>query len=146
MQPGEKVFVIVYRVTNGFLELLALKPNPEPNRNTKDYVVTGGVEHYDESFESAALREVWEEIGIKSNQVVDLDYAIPYTDHITLLDYIEHCYGVRVNNEPIILNHEHISYKWLDVDTFINTIWWDFDKKILEGMISRIQKHVHSSN
>lgn len=141
MKPGEKVFIIVYRITNNFLELLALKPNPEPGRNSDDYVITGGVEKYDKSLEAAALREVAEEIGIKSNNIISLEHTIDYTDHITLKKYSEHCFGVKANNKPIALNEEHIGYRWLNRNDFINTIWWDYDNGILEKMIKIIEIH-----
>lgn len=142
MKSNEKVFVIVYRIINNSLEFLALKPNPEPNRNSNYYVVTGGVEKSDQSFESAALREVEEEIGVKGlEDVLDLEYSINYKDHITFIEYIEHCFGVKIGDEPILLNEEHIGYKWLGKDDFIKTIWWDYDKNILKKMINIIQKH-----
>jgi len=125
MEPYEKVFVIVYRIIDNSLEILSLKPNPEPGRNTADYVVTGGVEKYDNSLEEAALREVAEEIGIKSDNIINLEHTIHYTDRITLQEHAEHCFGVRVEDNKIILNFEHIDYKWLDKNVFVNTIWWD---------------------
>jgi 8-oxo-dGTP pyrophosphatase MutT (NUDIX family) len=146
MNPGEKVFVIVYRITNKNLEFLALKPGYEPDRNTKDYVITGGVEDYDKSFEDAAFRETYEEIGIKSNSIVDLEYTINYTDHITSEKFAEHCFGIKVGEESITLNEEHLGYKWLDKNEFINTIWWDYDKTILKNMISIIEKQVEVDN
>ena len=139
---GQKVFVIVYKNTNNNLQFLALKPNYEPGRNTKDYVITGGVEDYDKSFEDAALRETYEEIGIKSTEIIDLDYTINYTDPIDFDDFAEHCYGVKVGDELIKLNFEHLDYKWLSRNDFINTIWWwNYDRKILENMIKIIEKH-----
>ncbi len=145
MKPSDKVFVIVYRVRNNSLELLALKPTPEPNRNVADYVITGGVEGYDGSFEEAALREVKEEIGIESCNIMSLKHAIEYTDHITSKKYIEHCFGVKINEEPIVLNEEHISFRWLNKNDFINIIWWDYDKSILEKMIKIIETYENLS-
>ena len=139
MEPFDKVFVIVYRIIDNSLEFLALKPNPEPGRNTDDYVITGGVEDYDISFEAAALREVAEEIGVVSNDIISLDYTINYTDHITHEKHAEHCFGVKVDDSKIVLNFEHIDYKWLSKSDFINTIWWDNDKTILEKMIDVIK-------
>lgn len=139
MNPGEKVFVIVYKITNNNLELLALKPNLEPGRNTKDYVITGGVEDYDKAFEDAALRETAEEIGIVSNIIISLEYTINYTDHITFEKFAEHCFGVKVGESKIVLNFEHLDYRWLNKNDFINTIWWDYDKSILEKMIKIIE-------
>jgi len=141
MKPGEKVFVIVYIIKDNSLILLALKPAPEPDSNTDDYVVTGGVEGYDRSFEDAALREVAEEIGVESSNIVSLEYTIEYTDHITSKKYHEHSFGVKIDEEQIILNEEHIDYRWLNKNDFINTIWWDYDKSILEKMIKIIEIH-----
>ena len=141
MEHYEKVFVIVYRIINNSLEFLSLKPNPEPGRNTDDYVITGGVEKYDKSLENAALREVTEEIGIQSNSIISLDYTINYTDHITFEKHAEHCFGVKIDDSKIVLNFEHINYRWLNKKDFINTIWWDYDKNILEKMIKIIEIH-----
>lgn len=141
MEPYEKVFVIVYRIIDSSLELLSLKPNPEPGRNTKDYVITGGVEEYDRSLKETALREVAEEIGINSKNIISLNHTIYYTDHITKDKHAEHCFGVMVDKSKIILNFEHIGYKWLDKNKFVNTIWWDYDKSILERMIGIIETH-----
>jgi len=141
MEPYEKVFVIVYRIVDSSLELLSLKPSPEPGRNTDYYVITGGVEKYDKSLEEASLREVAEEIGIKSNSIISLDHTISYTDHITFKEHAEHCFGVKANDSKIVLNFEHIDYRWLNKNDFINTIWWDYDKKILEKMIKIIEIH-----
>jgi len=141
MKPEEKIFVIVYKIINNSLEFLALKPNFEPGRNTKEYVVTGGVEDYDKSLEAAALREVAEEIGIKSNNIISLEYTINYTDHIDFKKYAEHCFGARIGEEPIVLNFEHLGYRWLNKNDFINAIWWDYDKSILEKMIKIIEIH-----
>jgi len=145
MDPYEKVFVIVYRIIDSSLELLSLKPNPEPGRNTDDYVITGGVEKYDNSFEEAAFREVTEETSIKSKSIVSLDYTINYTDHITHEEHAEHCFGIKADDSKIILNFEHIDYKWLNKNDFINTIWWYYDKSILEKMIKIIEIHENLS-
>lgn len=139
MNPSEKVFVIVFKYTPEGIRYLALKPNPEPGRNTDYYVVTGGVEK-DESFAEAAKREVSEEIGITPIEIVDLNYTMAYTDHIDGLEYREHCYAVQIDESCIKLNEEHIDYKWFDAGTFINTIWWEGDKRKLVDMIIIIEQ------
>lgn len=124
MRVENKVFVIIYKSKIDHLEFLCLKPNPEPNRNTNYYVVTGAVES-GETYEKAAFRETLEETGLTSNCIINLRNQIAYTDHITHKEYTEHCFAIKVGNESITLNEEHIGYKWAKAEEFINTIWWD---------------------
>lgn len=140
MHTSHKVFVIIYKITPEGLRFLALKPNPEPGRNTDYYVITGGVEK-DESFVEAVNREVCEEIGVTPIEIVDLNYTMAYTDHIDGLEYREHCYAVQINDSVIKLNEEHVDYKWLEADKFVNSIWWDEDKLVLTRMINTIVQH-----
>ncbi len=141
MKTGEKVFVIVYRSGNDGLDYLCLKPNPEPNRNTDYYVITGGVENQ-ESLEEAALREVQEEIGAKPITIINLHFQIEYIDHITSKKYIEHCFAVKISNQKLKLNEEHIDFMWVDNNIFVKTIWWDEAKRFeLVQMIKSIQNH-----
>ena len=124
MRVENKVFVIIYKSEVDHLEFLCLKPNPEPNRNTDYYVVTGAVES-GETHEDAAFRETLEETGLASDCIIDLRNQISYTDHITNKEYAEYCFAIKVGNESIRLNEEHIGYKWVNAKTFIDTIWWD---------------------
>ena len=64
-----------------------------------------------------------------------------YTDHIDGLEYREHCYAVQINDSVIKLNEEHVDYKWLEADKFVNSIWWDEDKLVLTRMINTIVQH-----
>ena len=141
MEASKKVFVIVYRPGKEGLDFLCLKPNPEPNRNTDYYVITGGVDNSESNVE-AALREVKEEIGVKTREAIDLHNQIEYMDHITHKHYVEHCFAVKINNENLVLNEEHIDYIWVNADKFIQTIWWNENKRSeLERMIKQIQKY-----
>ena len=126
-------------LANG-LEFLCLKLNPEPGRHADYYVITGGVEGK-ESFAEAALRETAEEIGIKTKEIIDLHHQIEYQDDITHEYFIEHCFAVKVKTETIALNEEHIAYKWVAAEEFINTIWWDDDRAELKQMVKIIQDY-----
>lgn len=137
MDDKGKVFVIVYRLGQDALEFLCLKPNPEPNRNNDYYVVTGSIEN-DESRETAATREVTEEIGVAPTRVINLNNAIRYQDYITGEHFIEYCYGAQIDTDAIKLNEEHMGYKWVSSDEFIRAIWWSDDKSDLQKMVRLI--------
>jgi 8-oxo-dGTP pyrophosphatase MutT (NUDIX family) len=137
MNSKDKVFVIVYRLNRDTLEFLCLKPTPEPGRNSDYYVVTGGIEE-NESRETAASREVSEEIGIAPIKVTNLNDEIRYQDHITGENFIEYCYGALIDTDVARLNEEHVGYKWARSNEFIQTIWWDDDKTDLQKMVRTI--------
>ena len=137
MSVGRKVFVIVVRLNKGSLEFLCLKPNPEPERNTGYYVVTGSIEK-DETKEDTVYREVLEEIGVLPIRVIDLSHKIKYVDRITKERFIEYCHAAEINQDVEALSEEHIDYMWTDAKNFINTIWWDEDRAVLKKMVDRI--------
>lgn len=138
MKVGKKVWVIVYRLLDGSLELLALKPSPEPGRNTKYYVVTGGVEE-DENPGMAAKREVKEEIGILPLKIIDLETTLKYKDKFSGQEFIEHCYAARVSDKKIVLNEEHTDFKWLSPEEYTKTIWWNDNRRQLEQLVQKLQ-------
>ncbi len=137
MKIEKKVFVIVFRKSSDKLELLCLKPNPEPGRNTDYYVVTGSIDN-GETKEEAVNREVFEEIGIQPISIINLNDKIKYTDHITKEKFIEYCYGAEINDDVQKLNEEHVRYKWVSDHDFVKSIWWDDDKAKLQKMVSKI--------
>ncbi len=143
MESNEKVWVIVYRLLDGSLELLALKPSPEPGRNTEYYVVTGGIEK-DETLEMAARREVREEIGILPLKIIDLKTSLKYKDKFSGQEFIEHCYAGEIDNKKIILNEEHIDYKWLSPAEFTKNIWWDGDREKLKDVVIKLGKKLRN--
>lgn len=141
MEIGEKVWVIVYRLLDDSLELLALKPTPEPGRNNKYYVVTGGIEE-DETAASAAAREVEEEIGISPLKIIDLEITLEYKDKFSGQKFIEHCYAARIGKEKIVFNEEHIDHQWLRPEEFTKTIWWEDDRQKLEAITQKLKEQL----
>jgi len=127
----------VFRKNTNKLEFLCLKPNPEPGRNSSYYVVTGSIEK-GETKEEAVSREVFEETGKSPTLIINLDNTIRYTDHITKEKFVEYCYGAQIDQDVKALSVEHIDFKWVDADQFINTIWWDEDKAILKKMVTTL--------
>ncbi len=139
-----KVWVIVYRINNGIVELLALKPNPEPGMSTDYYVVTGAIENGENSRE-AAIREVNEEIGVRPKDAVRLNQTITYIDRFSGREYIEECFAAQIDQFDLKLNEEHIAYRWMTITGFTKTIWWEDAKDKLEDIILSF-KDVVSSN
>lgn len=135
MSNRQKIWNIVYRFSNGSLETLILKPNPEPGRSTDYYVITGAIEPNELPID-AAERETLEEIGVTPLNVTDLHKTISYTDKFSNIEYIEHCFAIEVDNSPLVLNEEHIDYKWIPLEKFTDSIWWESDKTELEDIVS----------
>lgn len=96
-------------------ELLLLEFNKiRPN----DYVgfqnITGGVEGV-ESYETAALREVVEEIGVNTNILIDLKIEFKFHDRWKR-NCIEKVFLCHFNKKPpIILSDEHVNFKWVNL-------------------------------
>ena len=131
-----KVWVVVYRRLEDGIELLLLKPNPEPDMDREFYVITGGVEQ-GETAEEAALRETYEEIGIVPISVVDLDSSFEYINKRNGTTVTERSFLAEVSsNSTITLNEEHIDYKWVSLDEFRKDIWWIGPREPLQEVIT----------
>lgn len=98
------------------------------------YTVTGAIESIDDDLYSAIKREVKEETNLLVNKIIDLNITYNY---YSLGKYCnEHVFISYVDNTDIILNEERIDYKWCNLDEFINTIYWHYDKKDLYKLLS----------
>ncbi len=132
----KKVWVVIYKETKDGLRYLALKPTPGPEYPYDYYVVTGDVEN-GETFEQAAVREVQEETGLEAKQLQDLNDTFDYEYKKRL--FHEPCYAALVKNTDIVLNEEHIGYKWMAKKEFITCIWQEINKEKLKAIIDRIE-------
>jgi 8-oxo-dGTP pyrophosphatase MutT (NUDIX family) len=141
MMDEIKIFAIIFRKYKNQFEYLALKPYPGPGYDYDYYVITGGVEK-GESLDKAVNREIREEIGLVPNHIINLKFQIDYIDSKSGNHVIEHCYGAEISSGKLKLNEEHIGYKWMDANYFINTIWWTDDRNILKNMIKDIESLV----
>ena len=109
-----QVEAIVFRqLPTGELSFLMLKRAPE--RGGFWQPVTGNVK-VGETFETAAMREVQEELGITSViQLIDTEYSYEFTDNN--LDQFERIFGVEVSiDQEIRLSDEHTEYRWASKD------------------------------
>ena len=138
MNEFKKAWVIVYRMHESKLELLLLKPNPEPGLVYDYYVVTGGIES-NETAKQAALRETEEEIGVKPLKMLSLKEAFEYEDKRSNQKVIEYCFAAQIDSSKLILNEEHIDYKWVTIEDFQKLIWWEGSKNKLNRVIRNLE-------
>lgn len=122
-------------IVNEYNEILLLKGSENDPQFNKSfwYVVTGGCERYDSTREETVKREVKEETGLLTNNIIYLNWILEYESlGIQCKEYV---YISFVNKANIILNEESIDYKWCNFDEFIEQINWFGNKKILENVL-----------
>lgn len=107
----KKVQVIV--IAEDALLLLEFN-NQRPNNYVGFQNITGEVEG-DESFQAAALREVIEEIGVPTNEIIDLKMEFKFHDRWKR-NCFEKVFLCHLKKKPeIILSDEHLNFKWLNL-------------------------------
>lgn len=103
--------------------------------NNKVLLVKHNAGHWDfpkghveknETEEQTALREVKEETNLDVIKSIYLNKIFNYKS----LGYecVEYVYLSKVENNNIILNEEHIDYKWCSFNEFVDLIYW-FESK-----------------
>jgi NADH pyrophosphatase NudC (nudix superfamily) len=131
---NNKVLAIIFSDKE---EFLLLRTNPKTMKEDHWYVVTGGVKKGEE-FEEAVRREVAEETGLEILEVqptaLSFDYEWPRGSG--KMKY-EKAFLVRVkHNEPKITRWEHLEWKWLGKEDFIEQIdWYGESKDGLRGAL-----------
>lgn len=117
-------------------QYLLLHNNPADPRHGGDiwYTVTGSMEDEDHNLEDAVRREVKEETGLYVVEICNLDWVFEYSDS-EHMNNVEHAFLVTVNRDEVILNNENIGYKWLNMNDYINEIFWYYDKSELKNML-----------
>ena len=107
------------------------------------YVVTGGCESIDKSYEDTVRREVKEETNLNVTKIIDLNWKFEYES--LGIHCIEHAFLSYVDDDHIKLNEENIDYKWCDINEFIHLIRWFGDKKEIKDKIKNIcGRHINS--
>ncbi len=121
----EKILTFIVNKNNQLLLLKTNSNDPQFHRSFY-YVVTGSCEKQDKSKIETVKREVKEETNLDVIETIYLNKIFQYNS----LDKncIEYVYLSRVNNINVILNEEHIDYKWCDFNDFIESIHWFEDK------------------
>ncbi|NTG50483.1 NUDIX domain-containing protein [Agrobacterium rhizogenes] len=84
--------------------------------------IAGGIEEGEKAWE-AALREVWEETGIKCSRLYSADICEQFyesdRDAISMLPVFV---GFVEANSAITINHEHSEFRWGSFETALNMV------------------------
>ena len=130
-------------IVNKNKELLLLHNNPENPIHGGDiwYTVTGGVEEYDKTLEDAVIREVKEEtnLNVINTKYLDINYTYTSRQGIECIEYV---FISIVEDGNIILNEENIGYKWLNINDYIEEIYWYYNKEDLRILLEKVLKEV----
>ncbi|TCK01444.1 dATP pyrophosphohydrolase [Volucribacter psittacicida] len=111
----KSVLVVVYAVSTGKVLMLQRKDDPDFWQSVSGSIETG------ETAWQAAQREVWEEIGLTAEGLIDCQQSVefeifpqfrykyaPYITHC-----LEHWFLLPLAQESAVKLTEHLSYQWL---------------------------------
>ena len=102
------------------------------------FTITGSIES-NESMEDAVRREVKEETNLDVYEIFDLKWGSIYS--WSGEDHSESNLLAFVKKGKLILNEEHVSFEWENLDDFIKKIkWWGLDKKELKKVLQKAIK------
>jgi 8-oxo-dGTP pyrophosphatase MutT (NUDIX family) len=76
-------------------------------------VVTGNIEKNEKSVETA-IREVFEETGLKPQRIWTLPYVTTFFNSYEDAVLMSPVFGIVVNNDSVKLSIEHCGHEWLD--------------------------------
>ena len=93
----------------------------------------GGIEDGEKASETA-IREALEEANLViDNPSLQLRYSFTMQENESII--IRYLYFVKIENQQVVLSHEHDSFLWLDKDTFMRQLSetsWGVGIKILD--------------
>ena len=143
MRIPKQVEGIIFRKKNGSLEFLLLKRIK--SRGGFWQFVTGGVEEFDKSLLKCLMRELNEELKIKSSNVKKLiknvgsfDFEVVSNSKKNLIK--EYIFGVELDtNFKIKINYkEHEKFEWVDKKGALKFLKFEDNKKALKSLIKKI--------
>lgn len=108
--------------------------------------VAGGADGI-ETPKEAAIREMYEESGIKNGKIIELESVatMPSIDvnkrfiEDNILIVKEIAYGIEVESKTIIISNEHSKYEWLSYEDAYDKLTWDSNKTALWELDYRIK-------
>lgn len=139
MREPNSINVFLYRMIEGRREYLLFKrtANPELALPAFWQGITGGMES-GETLEEAALREVYEESGIKISNLLSSEYSYEYPikeewkanyskDSSFIKEYV---YSAQIKEEPVLSN-EHNDFGWFNLDKALELLSFGNNREAL---------------
>ena len=139
METNNQVEIIIFKKEGAETLFLILKRNPQ--KGSFWQAITGGTEE-GETLEEAAVREIYEEIGITEDvKLIDIDYTFDFFDHNEM--HFEKVFAVEVSPESkIIISEEHTEFKWVDGQTAIDGfLRYPGNKEAFKKLIEYLEKN-----
>ncbi len=131
MPMRTKILSFIYCRKNN--KWLLLKNNgAEPiHGGEKWFTITGSVAPEDRCLEDAVARELLEEIDIAPIKIINLNIKSEYYCKYDKKDCLEHYFLSIINSDKVALDIvENTDYLWVDLDEYIEKIWWLEDNQI----------------
>ena len=132
VEINKKIMALIYSDKENYL---LLRTNPEWLDVDSWFVVTGGVDG-EEGFEQAVEREVDEETGLEILEIKKtaefFEYEWPKGSGKM---HHEKVFLVKVREAVPVLSGEHLEYKWLKKEDFLNEIDWEGSKEKLAEVL-----------
>ncbi len=131
MNKRQKVAVIVWTIDPEGNKRFLLRHNKPFDGYDDEWTVTfGGIEN-GENKRDAAIREVFEEYGIKDvEEVKDLKYSVKFVSK-TKGPAEAHFLAIKVRdiNVQVVLNEESIGYDWMKIERVREVMQYEDEKK-----------------
>ena len=126
------VDVYPYQKIHNEFKFLILKRAPDV-QYAHQWRMIGGKVNPEETFYNAALRELHEETG----RSPDLFWSIPslnqFYDHGSDSILQIPAFGAEIRDEEsIVLNYEHVSWKWISLEEIDTYIQWPEQKRLMK--------------
>jgi dihydroneopterin triphosphate diphosphatase len=144
-----QVALYCYRLNNGAIEWLMLKRSTPTNPCWQGVT---GAPFEGESLGDAAQRELYEETGLHSQKLIQIDYwysyPIPtYNKHKfapNVHEIKEYVFAAQISalDKGVKLSEEHADYHWVDFDSAFALLSWPENKKSLEIAYNMLVKNL----
>jgi ADP-ribose pyrophosphatase YjhB (NUDIX family) len=134
MQAVTKVMMFPYRIHSSQPEFFVIQHefgNVVPTGHVGDTIK-------DESLEGAARREIEEELGVKAESIIDLDYVstveLPTANKLST----EHAFLVRIPDQEVTFLEAKRPHLWVSLNDLADTLSFDQQK----GAIPKIKPNL----
>ena len=139
-----KILSFIYSRKNNNWLLLKNNGADPIHGGEKWFTVTGSVESEDKSLEDAVARELLEEINLAPIKIINLNTKSEYYSEYDKEDCLEYNFISVVNSDKVTLDTiENTDYLWVDLEEYIEKIWWLEDKNKLKEQLENEIKNLN---